>query len=161
MAEFTPIESQEELDRIINERLKREKETSAKKYEGWLSPDDQKKASAELQKQADDLTKSLESQTKKYANYDKELADKEAKIKEYETGSVKTRIALATGLPYDMASRLRGETEEEIQKDADSMKALMGSTKPVAPLANPEGDPSSKSSSEVAMKEMLHKMKGE
>ena len=161
MAEFTAITSQEELDRIISDRVKREKETAAKKYEGWISTDDQKKATADLQKQVDDLSESLESQTKKYATYDKDLADRDAKIKDYETGSVKTRIALATGLPYDMASRLRGTTEEEIQKDADSMKALMGSTKPVAPLANPEGDPSSKSSSEVAMKEMLHKMKGE
>ena len=40
MGDFTPIETQEQLDAVIGERIKRERETSAKKYEGYLSPDD-------------------------------------------------------------------------------------------------------------------------
>lgn len=159
MAEFTPIESQEELDKFINERLKRERETSAKKYEGWISPDDQKKASTELQKRVDDLTKASADQSKKYAEYDKTLAEKEAKIKEYETDSVKTRIALTAGLPYEMSSRLRGDSEEEIQKDADALVKMMGNKK-TAPLAETESDVTKKSSTDAAFRDMLHKLNG-
>ncbi len=161
MAEFTEIKTQEELDRIINDRLKRDRESNSKKYEGWLSPEDQKKANEDLQKKFDDLSASSAEQAKKYAGYDKDLADRDSKIKGYETASVKTRIALKTGLPYDMASRLQGETEDDIQKDADSIIAMMGSKKPtVAPLAS-EPDVSENASKNAALKEMLHKIKGE
>jgi membrane protein involved in colicin uptake len=159
MAEFTENKTQEELDRIINDRLKRERESTAKKFEGWISPDDQAKATADLQKQMDELTKSSAAQAKKYAGYDKDLAERDAKIKGYETASEKTKIALATGLPYDMASRLRGETAEDIQKDADALKAMMGTSKP-APLAD-TGDKVPTDSSKTALRDMLRSMKGE
>ena len=162
--EFQEIKTQDELDRIVLERLKREKETNSKKYEGWISPEDQakatEKATASMQKQIDDLTKASADEAKKYAGYDKELADRDAKIKAYETDSVKTRIALKTGLPYEMASRLRGDSEKDIQSDADALKAVMGSSKPIAPLAN-AGDQGSGNSSNAALTDMLRKMKGE
>ncbi|MCH3961136.1 MAG: DUF4355 domain-containing protein [Solobacterium sp.] len=160
MAEFVKIETQEELDRIVNDRLKRERETNLKKYEGWMSPEDQKKTTSELQKKFDDLTASSAAEAKKYAKYDKDLADRDAKIKGYETGSVKTRIALKTGLPYEMAERLRGDTEEDIQKDADSMKAMMGTNR-TAPLADTNDDASVKDSKKAAYLGMLHDIKGE
>ena len=40
MGDFTPIESQEALDGIIGERLKRDREAQAKKYEGYVKPED-------------------------------------------------------------------------------------------------------------------------
>ena len=42
------------------------------------------------------------------------------------------------GLPYGMASRISGETEEDIRKDAQSLKDLIGTTKPQAPQAATE-----------------------
>lgn len=48
MPEFKPIETQEALDAIIKDRIERAKKSAAdetaKKYEGYLSPDDVKKA---------------------------------------------------------------------------------------------------------------------
>ena len=43
MSDFTPITTQEEFDKAIGERLKRERETVKKEYAGYLSPDDEKK----------------------------------------------------------------------------------------------------------------------
>ena len=57
---FKPIESQEELDNIIKDRLKRERESTQKKYEGWISPDDHQKALDEANKALDDYKKAHE-----------------------------------------------------------------------------------------------------
>ena len=40
MGDFTPIETQEQFDSMIGERLKREGEKIRKEYEGFLSPDE-------------------------------------------------------------------------------------------------------------------------
>lgn len=42
--EFKPIETQEELDKIITNRLKRERESTEKRFEGWISPKITKRA---------------------------------------------------------------------------------------------------------------------
>ena len=43
MSEFNVIETQEQFDKAIGERIKREQETIRKQYEGFLSPDEAKK----------------------------------------------------------------------------------------------------------------------
>ena len=43
MSEFNVIETQEQFDKAIGERIKREQETIRKQYEGYLSPDEVKK----------------------------------------------------------------------------------------------------------------------
>ena len=150
MSDFTIIETQEQLDKIIGERLKRERETTenkykdylskeevAKKYEGYLSPEDVKK---------------------QYEGYlsPEEVAKKDAQIKGYETDSVKTRIANEVGLPYEMAARLSGEDEDSIRKDAQILQKLMG-RKVAAPLADPEGN---KGDRDAGLKAMLHQLSG-
>ena len=114
MPEFKPIETQEALDAIIRERIDRAKKSAAdeaaKKYEGYLSPDDVKKHTDRITA----LTEKLrESETK--------IADLTAKNSAYEIASVKTKIAHEVGLPYELAERLSGTTEEEIRKDADAL----------------------------------------
>ncbi len=156
MPEFTPITTQEQFDSAIKDRLTRDRESTVKKYEGWLSPDDQAKATAELQRQLDDVTKASAAQAKKYANYDKDLADRDTKIKGYETASVKTRVALAAGLPYELSSRLNGDTEEDIQKDADMLVKMVGANHPTTPLANTEkNEDDSKTAALKALSEKL------
>ena len=135
--EFTPIETQEQFDAAIKDRMDR----ITKKYEGYTSPADLNKIKAEYDRQITDLTNDAAEKAKKYADYDKQIADRDAKIKSYETASVKTRIAHETGLPYELASRLSGETEDDIRKDAESLKSVLSSqTKPTVktPLSDPE-----------------------
>ena len=76
MGDFTPIETQEQLDAVIGERIKRERETSAKKYEGYLSPDDFKSKTADYEKQIGELTNALKEANDKAANHEKEIADR-------------------------------------------------------------------------------------
>ena len=96
MAEFTPITTQEQFDAAIGERLKREREALAKKYGDY---DELRAKTADQEKQIGELTRSLTESSEKYAGYDKTLAELQAKLKGYETDSVKTRIALEAGLP--------------------------------------------------------------
>lgn len=130
MEEFTPITTQEQFDVAIREKLKREREAISKKYSDY---DDLKKKVSDYETQIGDLTRTIGESKEKYAGYDKTLADMKAKLKCYETDSVKTRIALESGLPYAMATRLSGETEDDIRKDAQSLIQLMESRSPEAP----------------------------
>lgn len=123
MSEFVPITTQAEFDAAIGERLKRERETLAKKYGDY---EDLKRRAADYEKQIGDLTRAAEDAARKYAGYDQQLADLQAKVQGYETASVKTRIAHETGLPYELAGRLSGDTEEAIRKDAESLYKLLG-----------------------------------
>ena len=48
MGDFKVIETQEQLDAIISDRLKRERETIKKEYEGFLSPEEVAKKDAKI-----------------------------------------------------------------------------------------------------------------
>lgn len=121
---FKVIESQEELDRIIKDRLKRERESTQKSYEGWVSPEDHKKALNDAKQTLEDLKKAHESDTKT-------IEELTAKNKTYETASLKSRIAREVGLPYEWVDRIRGEDEESIKADAESLKKLVGNGSPI------------------------------
>ena len=82
MAEFTPITTQEQFDSAIGERLKRERETIAKKYGDY---DELKNKVADYEKQIGQMNKAADDAAKKYAGYDKDLADLQDKVKGYET----------------------------------------------------------------------------
>lgn len=155
MSEFTPIETQEELNAIIAKRVKEEQERISRKYEDY---DTVKASNKDLTDQLAAAQKAAQETADKYKDYDAKIADYESKIHQYETDSVKTRVALANGLPYEMASRLRGDSEEEIQKDAESLKAYW---KPQAqPMAEPEPQITEKSARDVALKSMLSQLSG-
>lgn len=158
MADFTPIETQEQLDSIIGERLKRERETVSKKYEGYISPDDYKNKTADMEKQIGDLNNALNEANKKASNHEKEIAERDSKIKAYETASVKSRIAHETGLSYEAIDFLKGEDEDSIRKSAESLKSLVG-VKKEPPLANPEGTDGD--DKDAALRKTLRSLKGE
>ena len=139
---FKPIESQEELDNIIKDRLKRERESTQKKYEGWISPDDHQKALDEANKALDDYKKAHEGD-------EQTIADLSAKNKAYETASLKSRVAHEVGLSYEWVGRISGDDEESIRKDAESLKKLVGNGASPLPTKNTESgetvDPSAAS----------------
>lgn len=138
MSEFTPINTQEEFDAAISNRIKRERE----KYTGWLSPqqieagyvpiDTVNQMKASLEEKIAELNGTAEESAKKYADYDQQIADRDARIKSYETASLKTRVALELGLPYGAAEFLKGEDETSIRESAEIFKKLQGPA-PVAP----------------------------
>lgn len=127
---FKPIESQEELDRIIKDRISRAEKAVEKRFDGWVSPDDHQKALADVSKAFDDFKKVHESD-------EKTIADLTAKNKVYETASLKSRIAHEVGLSYDWISRISGDDEASIRADAESLKKLVGKGSPI-PTKNTE-----------------------
>lgn len=152
MSEFKAIETQEAFDEAIKERLSRAERSVEEKYKGFLSPEDvEKKYSGYL---------SPEQVEEKYKGYlsPEEVEKKDSAIKRYETDSAKTRIALENELPYEMASRLSGETEEDIKKDAEAFAKLLKAQKGAPPMKSTETSVDSK---KAAMKKMLDGLKGE
>ena len=57
---FKPIETQDELNAIIKDRLAREREASNKRFEGYISPDEHAKAIASEKKLFEDYKKAHE-----------------------------------------------------------------------------------------------------
>lgn len=119
MADFKAIETQEELDKIITNRLEREREAANKRYEGFISPEDHKKALAEQQKMFDEYKKAHEGDLKT-------IEELTAKNKAYETASLKSRVARELGLGYEWVDRISGTDEKEIRADAEALKKLVG-----------------------------------
>lgn len=155
MADFKPITTQEEFDAAIGEHIKRERESMAKKYGDY---DDLRKRVADQETQIGALTRERDDNAKKYAGYDKTVADLQAQVKGYETSSVKMRIAHENGIPYEMAARLSGETEEDIRKDAAVMARFVTKGKYTGPL---KGDgPEGESAERASMRQMLQNLKG-
>lgn len=90
MPTFTPITTQEELDRIVGEQV-----------------------------------------TARTTALDTE-------IKTLKASALRHKVAHDKGLPYEMAARLTGETEEELGRDADTLVGFFKSNQPPAPPASHE-----------------------
>ncbi|HFD0860958.1 DUF4355 domain-containing protein [Enterococcus durans] len=127
---FKTIETQEELDRIIQERLNREKEKFA-------DYDAIKTRNVELENEVGTLKSTIEETNTAKKSHEQTVADLNKKIAEYETASLRTRIALQNGLPIDLADRLVGDDEESIKADAERLSSFVSKTMS-APLKNVE-----------------------
>lgn len=152
MAEFEPITTQEALDNVIKDRINRLNEKHAKEIaEKYGDYDSLSGQISELKKQNDDLSASLEDAKSKLSNHDTEIAERDARIKSYETKELKTNIAHEFGLSYDAIDFLKGENEEDIKNSAEALKSLVG--KKTAPLATGEG--ATVNNEKASYKEML------
>lgn len=132
--EFKIIETQEQFDSAIKGRLEREKS----KYDAQIADLEGKlqKQTDELQKQIGELTNALNTAKEEKATFDTTIAEKDAKLKEYELRSVKTQVAHELGLSYEAVNFLQGSDADEIRKSAESLKELVGTK--TAPLAAAE-----------------------
>ena len=100
--------TQAEVDRIVAERLKREREATRTKYGDY----DQLKA------KAGDAT-----------TLEERVAGLEAAANAAEQRALRAEIANAKGLTPTQAKRLVGETREELEADADELLADIGAAK--------------------------------
>ena len=133
MSEFKPITTQEEFDAAIKARLSREKEK-------YVDYDQLKSRVEELEKENGDLKSTIEATNQSKADADKQLEVLQNQIAGYETASLRTRVALQHGLPYDLADRLQGTDEESFKADAERLASFVKSTEYVAPMRNLEPD---------------------
>lgn len=149
MTEFKPIETQEEFDSMIADRLKRERETVTKKYGDYESLKEKADKYDSTVADYEARLKKVNGELEKNKQSIQELQTKNAK---YETDSAKTRIAQEYGIPYEMASRLTGTDEESIRKDAEAFaKSLSSARKSTAPLRSTE-DPLKDTKDEAYLK---------
>lgn len=156
MGEFKVISTQEELDALIKDRIERERKSLSEKYSDY---DELKKRNTEYEAQVSKLSEANKAYEAKTAEYDKQISDLSLKIKGYETDSAKTRIALEAGLPYEMAGRLSGSTEEEIKKDAEILAKFV-SKKETAPIRSGEPEKYNKSKDD-ALRTLVRNMSTE
>lgn len=135
---FTPIETQDQLDAIVGERVARAKETARKEFDGWISPDELTKQTADLNERMGVLDTQIKTLTEEKETLTNQLAEKDNAIAKYEADSVKTKIAIEAGLRMEYASRLRGENEEEWKADAAALAKDFKAAHTAPPLGNPE-----------------------
>jgi septal ring factor EnvC (AmiA/AmiB activator) len=133
--EFKAITTQEELDNVIKDRLARQKETIESQYQDY---EEIKKRKEELETEVGVLNATIKTTNDKYANHDTEISNLNAKLKDYEISNMRTKVALQHGIPFDLASRLVGEDEESLIKDAEKLASLVKQKEPIAPLKNIE-----------------------
>lgn len=155
MSEFKPITTQEELDFVIGERLKRQEESLAKKYADY---DAIKGEKANLEKELAEMRSLVEKSSANTGTLEKTIEELTGKVKDYELSSLRTRYAMENGIPYNLAGRIAGDDEESIKKDAQSLAEFFKSQNPPPPLKNnePKGDVK-----DAAYKNILKGLKGE
>ncbi|MBS7389005.1 MAG: DUF4355 domain-containing protein [Oscillospiraceae bacterium] len=132
MAEFTPIETQEQFDKMIAGRLERAENKIRAEYSDYEAI---KESNAKL-------TADFEALKAENDGSKATIAELNKKISGLETSQLRTRIGLEHNIPLEMISRLAGTTEEEIKADAESMAKFVTSNTHTAPLFNndPSGD---------------------
>ena len=152
MAEFTVIETQEQFDAAIKDRLNRERAKFTEQLAGY---DETKSQLESTTKQVADLTEALTAANEKIAGFDEQIKAKDSEIANYATRAAKTQIAHEMGLSFDAIEFLKGDNEDEIRKSAESLKNLVG-VKQVAPLAS--SDNANLDPQEAALRGMLQNL---
>ena len=155
--DFKVIETQEEFDKAIKERLARKEKELAETYKEYLSPDKASSLKEEYEKKLAEANKKLDEVSEKLKSHDaivSELTDRATKA---ETSLMKSRIAHESGVPIELAERLVGSTEDELKKDAETLAAFM---KPAsAPPARTTETPKA-NTSDAAMMQLLQNLNG-
>ncbi|MBR0341030.1 MAG: DUF4355 domain-containing protein [Oscillospiraceae bacterium] len=152
MAEFTPINTQEEFDNAIKARIERERKSLLAQYADYDS----------LKTQIAQLEKTNKDTNAKYEAGEKTISELQAKVQSYETDSVKTRMALKYSIPFELAGRLSGTTEEEIEKDAQTLAGFVSKKSSAPPLAGSNDvTPTEEDIKKDGYKELLKAIKGD
>lgn len=73
-------------------------------------------------KLADDLAKTQQ-----------QLSDMQKRLQEKEANELRLKVALEMGLPAALADRLKGDNEEALRKDGETLKALIPAQQPPKP----------------------------
>lgn len=126
MAEFKTITTQEEFDAAIQSRLERERQKVRAEFGDYDTiKGEREKALADL-----------EAERGKSSGFENTIKELTGKVQQYETDSVKTRVAAKYGLAPELYARLNGSTEEEIDADAKALAQIVG-PRIIAPQYNP------------------------
>lgn len=149
--EFTPIESQEQFDAMVKERVERAKKSTAKEYEAQLK--DLEGIKEQLATKDEEITAlkakigDFESEKK---TSEESIQGMQKELSELKLKALKTQIAMDNNLPPDMADRIKGDDEEAMRADAEKLASYVN--KRVAPSFRNDDAP--KDSAEEGYREM-------
>lgn len=125
MTEFKVIETQEELDNIIKTRLEREKAKYSERIKNLETENTSLKQTITDKETSESTTASR-------------IADLENDVTTWKQKSLKQQIAMKNGLPFDLADRLQGDSEESLNEDAERLASLVKVKTYTQPLAEKE-----------------------
>lgn len=123
----------EVVDQIMKEHGKAIQTAKPEDY------DEVKKQKQSLEQQLQDLQTTLASKDEKYKEFETSVSDLTSKVKNYEAKELKLRIAHEHQIPFELAERLSGDTEEDIKADAEKLSSFVA-RKQVLPLKPADTD---------------------
>jgi hypothetical protein len=131
MTEFKVIETQEQLDTIIKARLDREKS----KYADYDSLAEKIK---NLETENTNLKQTISNKEESESANLNRIAELEKSVSGWEAKALKQQVAIKYGLPFDLADRLQGDSEESLNEDAERLASLVNVKNYTQPLASTE-----------------------
>ena len=156
MAEFEPINTQEEFDKRISERIKRERDHFESKYSDYEKLKEKAGKVDSLQEQLDAMTAEKTGLASKLESM-KTAFDADIAAAKRET--TKLRVASELNIPSELAARLQGDDEDAIRKDAEKVAGFLATKKPAPPLKSNEPEP--KNDKDAGLLNTLRELKGE
>ena len=154
--EFQAITSQEQLDNVIGERLRRQKEQFEEKIKEYESlKEENSKLQTELEQKnqfIEENKKETSMRTEDYENLEKELSS--LKLQQ-----LKQKIAINNGIPLDLANRLSGEDEETLLEDAKTLSQFINSNPTPQPLKSVED--TNVNDEDMAYRQLLNQIQGD
>ena len=131
MSEFKVIETQEQLDAIIKSRLDREKS----KYADYEELAEKVK---NLETENTNLKQTISDKEESESTNLNRIAELEKSVSGWEAKALKQQVAIKYGLPFDLADRLQGDSEESLNEDAERLASLVTVNNYTQPLASTE-----------------------
>lgn len=151
MTEFKAIETQEQLNAIIKARLDREKEKHA-------DYDQLAEKIKKLETENTSLKQTITDKETSESTTASKIADLEKDVTAWKQKSLKQQIAMKNGLPFDLADRLQGDSEESLNEDAERLASLVNVKNYTQPLADKEPNFESKGT-DAAWREVVKNLK--
>jgi hypothetical protein len=157
MSDFTPITTQEDFDKAIQKRLAQKDREAEEKYRDYMAPDKVDALKADYDKKISDAAALVKDAQAKLAKHDEEIASITQRAVEAEGKLLKSSIANKHGIPLDLADRLVGTTEDEIEKDAQNFAGYLGSRNG-APMRSNDSVVNTPSSTDQAFMSLLSQL---
>jgi chromosome segregation ATPase len=137
MEDFKVIETQEDFDKAIQKRLAQKDREAEEKYKSYLSPEKVEALNKEWEEKFNKVNESLKEATKKMEGHDQIVSDLTKRATTAESSLLRSKVAHESGVPFELAERLVGTTEEELKADAEKLASFL-TPKAAPPLRSNE-----------------------
>ena len=154
--EFQAITSQEQLDNVIGERLRRQKEQFEEKIKEYEAL---KEENSKLQTELEQKNQFIEENKKETSMKTEDYENLEKELNTLKLQQLKQKIAINNGIPLDLANRLSGDNEETLLEDAKTLSQFINSNPTPQPLKSVEDK--NVNDEDMAYRQLLNQIQGE